>query len=84
MDEVLTWAARADFTGSAETFERQWHSSTSEELASIAHRTCPALRELDEDAIEEATRPAIEALTALPAEQHLRRATADIVVLVRT
>ncbi|HWC36920.1 MAG TPA: hypothetical protein VG476_00245 [Acidimicrobiales bacterium] len=39
------------------------------------------MRELNEDAIEEATRPAIEALQALPDEDDIRRATADMLVL---
>jgi hypothetical protein len=52
-------------------------------LTAIVHRTWPALRELDEEAANEVTKPAIEALEAMPGGDHLRRATADVVVLER-
>jgi hypothetical protein len=39
------------------------------------------MSELDEAAIDEATRPAIEALRALPDDDCIRRATADMLVL---
>jgi ubiquinone/menaquinone biosynthesis C-methylase UbiE len=84
INEVLDWASRAGFAGTTDTLERQWYSSTPEELASITHRIWPALRELDEATIEEVTRPAIDALQALPEQRHLRRATAEIVELVRS
>jgi SAM-dependent methyltransferase len=80
--ELLGWASDAGFTGTVNELERQWYSSTPEELAAIAHRSWPALRELDEDATEEVTRPAIDALQALPERHYLRRATAEIVDLV--
>jgi hypothetical protein len=83
VDEVLEWAGRAGFTGTVGTLERQWYASTAEELASITHRIWPALRELDEDMIDEVTRPAVDALRALPEERCLRRATAEIVELAR-
>jgi ubiquinone/menaquinone biosynthesis C-methylase UbiE len=83
IDEVLDWASRAGFSGTIDTLERQWYSSTPEELASITHRIWPALRELDEDTIEEVTRPAIDALQALPEQRYRRRATAEIAELVR-
>jgi hypothetical protein len=82
MDDVLEWAGQAGFTGTVNELERQWYSSTSEELASIAHRSWPALRELDEDAIEEVVRPAIDSLQALPERRYLRKATAEIIDLV--
>jgi ubiquinone/menaquinone biosynthesis C-methylase UbiE len=82
-NEVLEWAGRAGFMGTIENLERQWYSSPSEELASITHRIWPALRELDDDAVEEVTRPAIRALQALPHGQSLRTATADVIDLVR-
>ncbi len=81
VDEVLSWAGEAGLTGEVHLLERQWRSSPSQELQAIALRQWPALRELDEAGIEEVTRPAIEALSALPATDHLRRATAEMVVL---
>ena len=84
IDEVLFWAGDAGFAGEVHQLERHWRSSPSDELAAIAHRAWPALRELDETAIEEVTRPAIEALQALPDAIDLRRATAEMVVLQRS
>ena len=83
LDEVLSWAGEAGLAGEVHLFERRWHSSPRQELAAIAHRTWPALRELDEAGLEEVTRPAIKALQALPARDRLRRATAEMVVLRR-
>jgi ubiquinone/menaquinone biosynthesis C-methylase UbiE len=54
-----------------------------EVLAWAGEAIWPAMRELDESSIEEATRPAIEALEALPAALHHRRATAHMIVLIR-
>ena len=82
-DETLAWAGQAGFNGKIRQFERVWSFSAQDELAAIAHRAWPALRELDEAAIEEVTRPAIEALRAIPGDDHLRRATADMVILQR-
>jgi len=42
-----------------------------------------SMQELDECAIEEVTRPAIDALRALPATDDTRRATAEIIVFQR-
>ena len=81
--EVLDWAGEAGFEGHVLERERQWISSPDQELNAITRRQWPALRELDEDAIEEVTRPAIQALKALPATDVVRRATAEIVVLRR-
>jgi SAM-dependent methyltransferase len=81
--EVLTWAGEAGFTGSVHEVERRWYASPSAELAAIAYRTWPALRELDEAAVEDVTRPAIDALEALPTTECLRRAVAEMVVLDR-
>lgn len=83
VDEVLVWAGDAGFTGSVVERERQWISSPEQELNAISHRQWPAIRELDEAAVQEATRPAVEALKALPATDVVRRATAEIVVLRR-
>jgi hypothetical protein len=83
VDEVLAWAGAAGFTGHVHRLERQWRSSPTEELTAIAHRTWPAMRALDEATIEEVTRPAIEALRALPATDDVRRATAEMIVLRR-
>jgi hypothetical protein len=80
---VLSWAGQAGFTGKVHQLDRQWRSTPGQELAAIAHRQWPAMRELDEADIEEVTRPAVEALLALPPTDELRRATADMLVLQR-
>jgi ubiquinone/menaquinone biosynthesis C-methylase UbiE len=74
----------AGFTADAHQFDLRWHSKPSQELAAIAHRSWPALRELGEVEIEQATRPAIEALESLPEAESLRRASADVLVLKRS
>jgi ubiquinone/menaquinone biosynthesis C-methylase UbiE len=84
VDHVLGWAGQAGFDGTVYELHRQWHSAPSEVLAAIAQRSWPVMRELDETAIEEATRPAIEALQAVPDEDDIRRATADMLVLSRS
>jgi ubiquinone/menaquinone biosynthesis C-methylase UbiE len=83
VDQVLEWAGQAGFTGNVHQLEREWRSPPDRELAAIASRTWPALRDLDEDAIEEVTRPTIQALQALPATDHIRRATAEMIVFQR-
>jgi ubiquinone/menaquinone biosynthesis C-methylase UbiE len=83
VDEVLDWAGEAGFIGDIHHLQREWHSSPDQELLAIANRTWPALRELDEDAVEEVTGPTIEALQALPGTEHIRRATAEMVVFQR-
>jgi ubiquinone/menaquinone biosynthesis C-methylase UbiE len=80
-DEVLDWSRTAGFTGRIHHFERRWRGAPAQELMSIEQRAWPALRELDETAIKEVTAPAIEALRALPAEEGIRRATVDMVIL---
>jgi ubiquinone/menaquinone biosynthesis C-methylase UbiE len=84
IDEVLDWAGVAGFTGTVYERERHWRSAPADELAAIANRIWPAMRELDEAAIEEVTRPAVEALRARPATEEVRRGIAEIVVLRRT
>jgi hypothetical protein len=81
--EVLDWARPAGFIGTVHWFERQWSSSPADELMAISLRTWPALRELHEDDIEVAIRPAIDNLQALPPTNVIRRATAEMVVLQR-
>jgi ubiquinone/menaquinone biosynthesis C-methylase UbiE len=81
--EVLGWATTAGFTGDIHQLHLQWHSKPSEELAAISHRSWPALRDLSEEEIEQATRPAIDALESLSDSDTLRRATADVLVLNR-
>jgi ubiquinone/menaquinone biosynthesis C-methylase UbiE len=81
VEEVLDWGRSAGFTGTVHQLERQWRSAPAEELSAIAYRTWPAMRELDEAGIEEVTRPAIQALQALPATDYIRQATADMVVM---
>ena len=82
-EEVLGWAGGAGFTGTSHQLERRWHSSPSDELGAIDAQDWPAMRELDEAAIEEVTRPAIEALSQMPDKPGLRRATSDLLVLKR-
>ncbi len=83
VEEVLEWARHAGFTGFVLERGRQWLSSPEQELNAITHRQWPAMRELDEGSIEEVTRPAIDALRALPPTEVVRRATAEMVVLKR-
>jgi ubiquinone/menaquinone biosynthesis C-methylase UbiE len=80
-EQVLAWAGQAGLSGATRQLARQWRSSPENELAAIAGRQWPALRELDEEAIEEVTRPAVEALKSMPATECLRRATTDVIVL---
>ncbi len=82
--EVLEWATNAGFSGTAHQLERRLYSTPAQELAAIAHRNWPALRELDEADIREVTGPAIEALESMPEILNLRRATADLLVLKRS
>ena len=79
-DETLVWAG---LTGAVHPVKRRWHSSPDEELLAIEHRQWPALRRLDEAAIADVTRPAIDALRALPATDFIRRATAELIVFER-
>jgi ubiquinone/menaquinone biosynthesis C-methylase UbiE len=81
--EALEWAEGAGFTGTAHRLERRWYSTPADELSAIEHRTWPALRELDEADIRQVTKPAIEALEAMPETLNLRRATAEMLVLER-
>jgi SAM-dependent methyltransferase len=82
-DQVRGWAEAAGFSVTLHTLGRQWYESPSDVLAAIAHRAWPALRELDDAAVAEATGPAIAALKAMPEADYLRRATADVFVLRR-
>lgn len=83
VEEVRAWGAGAGFPATVYQLERQWYSTPAQELAAIAHRTWPAMRELDEATIEEVTKPAIEALHALAATEFIRRATAEMIVFER-
>ena len=83
-EDVIGWAAEAGFGGAFYHLERTWLSRPSEELAAIESRAWPALRELDEAAIEEVTRPAVDALGVLPDVECVRSAIADMVVLERS
>jgi ubiquinone/menaquinone biosynthesis C-methylase UbiE len=78
-DQVLELASTAGFSGTVHCVARQWRSSPADELMAIEQRTWPAMRELDEDALEQVTRPAVESLKGLPPEDFVRRATAEIV-----
>ena len=81
--QVLDWAGSAGFTGEVHQLDRVFRSSPALELDAIARRAWPALRQLDEDQIEEVTRPAIEALSALPEAECERRTTTELLVLRR-
>jgi len=81
--QVLDWAGSAGFTGDVHELDRVFRSSPKLELAAIARRSWPQLRRLDEDQIEEVTRPAIEALSALPEAECERRTTTELLVLRR-
>jgi ubiquinone/menaquinone biosynthesis C-methylase UbiE len=82
--QVLEWAGVAGFVGEVRGLERRWVSTPARELASISQRVWPPLRQLDDEAIEEVTAPAIEALRALPEGDCLRTMTADLIVLRRS
>ena len=83
VEEVLGWASSAGFVGTVHELQRQWNSAPADELAAIAYRSWPVLRELDDVAIDEVTRPAVEALRSLPDTDCLRRAVSDLVVFHR-
>ena len=80
-EEVEMWAAAAGFEGTRLERERSWWSRPAEEIEAIRLRQWPAMRELDETSIEEATRPALDTLRALPDEPVVRRAIAELLVL---
>jgi ubiquinone/menaquinone biosynthesis C-methylase UbiE len=82
-EQILEWARTAGFRGVVHPLARRWASSPGHELDAIARRAWPTLRELDEEAVEEVTRPAIEALQALPPGECTRRMTAELLVLRR-
>lgn len=82
-DDVLHWADPLGFLGTVQPVTRSWRSTAAAEIAAIGEQAWPALRDLDEPTLEAATRPALEALGALPAGEHVRRAVAELVVLER-
>jgi ubiquinone/menaquinone biosynthesis C-methylase UbiE len=81
VEQVLDWSARAGFRGEVYPRERSFVSSPEGELDAIARKSWPALRELDDATAAEATRPAIEALRALPPGDTERRGFVDLIVL---
>jgi ubiquinone/menaquinone biosynthesis C-methylase UbiE len=83
VNQVLEWAGFAGFRGEVHPHERSFVSSPELELDAIERRAWPALRELDEAAAADATRPAIEALKALPPGETERRGFVDVIVLER-
>jgi ubiquinone/menaquinone biosynthesis C-methylase UbiE len=83
LDQVLAWSGEAGLRGTVHLMERQWASSPDQELRAIALRTWPALRELDEADVEDVTRPAIDALRAMPEGDVVRRGSSEMVVLQR-
>jgi ubiquinone/menaquinone biosynthesis C-methylase UbiE len=81
VEQVLEWSAQAGFRGEVHPRERSFVSSPEYELDAIARKSWPALRELDDAAAAEATRPAIEALRALAPGERDRRGFVDLIVL---
>lgn len=81
VDQILEWSGRAGFRGEVHPYERSFISSPELELDAIERRAWPALRELDDAAVAAATRPAIEALRALPPGDTERRGIIDVIVL---
>lgn len=81
VEQVLEWSALAGFRGEVHPRARSFLSSPDYELDAIARKSWPALRELDDVAVDEATRPAIEALRALPPGDTVRRGFVDLIVL---
>lgn len=83
-EQVLEWAGAAGFGGAeVRVLEREWRSAPGKVVDGIRRRMWAGLRALDEASIEQLTRPAIDALEALPPGLDTRRATADMVVLRR-
>lgn len=81
--QILGWAGPAGFRGEVHPLVHQWSSSPGHELEAIERRAWPTLRQLDEETVEEVTRPAVEALQALPPGPCVRRMTAELLVLRR-
>jgi ubiquinone/menaquinone biosynthesis C-methylase UbiE len=81
VDQVLEWSAQAGFRGEVHPYEWSFISSPELELDAIARQAWPAMRELDDAALAAATRPAIEALRALPPGDTERRGITDVIVL---
>lgn len=82
-EEVTAWAGAAGFDVAVERVAKDWRGSPATEMDAIVRRAWPAMRELDGDALEAATGPALEALAAMPAGEVTRRAVADFLVLTR-
>lgn len=80
LEQVIGWAKEAGLTGSVHLRERSWVSTPDQELEAITLRQWPAMRQLDEQSIEEVTWPAVEALHRLPSREIVRRAAVRIVV----
>lgn len=81
VDQVLEWSGQAGLHGDVHRYERSFISSPELELDAIERRAWPAMRELDEAAVAAATRPAIEALRALPPGDTERRGIVEVIVL---
>jgi ubiquinone/menaquinone biosynthesis C-methylase UbiE len=82
--DIVAWGARAGLAGHIEPMQpRSWVTSAADQIRSIRDRVWPALRGLDAADFEAVTRPAVEALAALPAGPIPQHAEADIVVLSR-
>lgn len=83
-EEVAAWAIAGGFEVlGLEHLERQWRGSTTDEIVAIERRAWPAMRDLGEDALESAVRPALEALAAMPSGEVARRGVADLFILRR-
>jgi ubiquinone/menaquinone biosynthesis C-methylase UbiE len=79
--QILDWSRRAGFHNEVIPYERSFVSSPELELDAIERRAWPALRELDDAAVDEVTKPAVDALRALPPGETERRGIVDVIVL---
>ena len=81
--DICTWAEAVGFGARVESRHRRWSSPPSEALDGIRRRMWAGLRALDDQAIEEVTRPAVDALQALSPEDTARHGVAEILILER-
>jgi ubiquinone/menaquinone biosynthesis C-methylase UbiE len=81
VDQIVEWSGRAGFCGDVVPNVRSFVSSPELELDAIERRAWPALRELDEPGVAAVTRPAVDALRALPPGPTERRGIVDVIVL---
>ena len=78
-EQVVSWAGEAGFVGDVHQLERTWTGSPADELEAVRLRSWPALRELDDQTIDDVTQPTIMALRALPETKVERRAIVEMI-----